>query len=789
MAKRNNSTPAAAAQKPPATLLARLFPLLVVVLLATAAGLAIFILREPPAPLAQRPAVSPPGQPQAAPTVTRGNTPAMVDEALCAGCHAAQTREWQGTHHQLAMQVADDSSVLGDFADVIFQGEAETTRFFRQGQEFWVNAIDESGAPRDFKVAYTFGVAPLQQYLLETQAGALQPLGVAWDTEQHRWFHLYPGQGVGFKDPLHWSKPGQNANFMCIECHTTGFKRNFDPATATFSSTWHSLGAGCQSCHGPASNHLAWAQAAGKAAQYPNAGLAVDMRAPGNTLEVETCARCHARRAPLGDGQLTGKPLMDAYLPSALTAELYEPDGKIKGEVFEHGSFVQSKMFAKGVRCSDCHNPHSTVLKAPGNGVCLQCHNPSGATAVARVDGAGLRARHYDSPEHHHHVAGTAGAQCVDCHMPGKLFMVNDLRHDHSFSVPNPALAQAVGGQDACINCHKDMPQTVLAARFKQWFGEPVSPTQSYTLALWRARSGLPGAAQALSSQLDAPLVSAIRRTTLLLELADFPSQNAVDHSLGALRDPAPQVREAAVRVITSHIPLEQRLDVLGPLLSDSVLAVRIASARALLGLQGGQGPYQRAFDQAIAEYEQVQLDLQERAEANLNLALLYQAKGQNDRVEPYLRTAIKRDADFYPAWVTLVQWLDARQRQDESWQLLTRKLAENPRVALLQFTKGLALVRRSRADEALQALREAYRLEPSNARFAYVLALTLQERGDLQGANQLLVETLEQHPQNRDVRMALVAQLRDEGDVAGMKAKIEELKAINPDDPILGGQ
>lgn len=786
MAKRNHSTAPAARPKPPATLFTRLYPMLSAVLLATAAGLAFFALREPASPAAHSTTAPPPAQPEKPPAAALGNPGAMVDEAVCSGCHATQTREWQGTHHHLAMQVADETSVLGDFAEVTFKGETEATRFFRRGSQYWVNAIDETGTPRDFKVAYAFGVAPLQQYLLDTGAGALQPLGVAWDTEQQRWFHLYPGQGMDFKDPLHWSKPGQNANFMCVECHTTGFKRNFDPATATFNSTWNSLGAGCQSCHGPASNHLKWAQAPNSAAQYTNAGLQVDLRAPGNTVEVETCARCHARRAPLGDGQLTGKPLMDAYLPSALTAELYEPDGKIKGEVFEHGSFVQSKMFAKGVRCSDCHNPHSTALKAPGNGVCLQCHNPAGKAAVARVDGAGLRAKNYDSPEHHHHVAGAAGSQCVDCHMPGKLFMVNDLRHDHSFTLPNPALAQLVGGQDACINCHKGMPGDELAARFKHWYGEPASATENYARALWQARSALPGAAQALFSQLDAPLVSAIRRTTLLNELPDYPSRSAVDHSIKALRDPAAQVREAAVRVIATQLALEQRLDVLGPLLSDSVLAVRIASARALLGLQGGHGHYQPAFDKAIGEYEQVQLSLQERAEANLNLALLYQGQGYNERVEPYLRAAIKRDADFYPAWVTLVQWLDARQRQDESWALLSRKLEENPKIALLQFTKGLALVRRNQPGAALLALQEANLLEPSNARFAYVLALTLQERNDTEGARRLLEATLQQHPQNRDVRLALVALLRDAGDVPGMKAKIEELKAINPSDPIL---
>jgi predicted CXXCH cytochrome family protein len=723
--------------------------------------------------------------PTVAPAPPKPTAPTFVDEQQCAGCHSAQVKDWQGSHHQLAMQTADDQSVLGDFNAAVFRGETEQTRFFRKGSEFWVNSVDGDGTAKDFKVAYAFGVAPLQQYLVEVPGGRLQALGVAWDTEQHRWFHIYPGQGVDFKDPLHWSKPGQNANFMCVECHTTGFKRNFDAATNNFNSQWNSLGVGCQACHGPASNHLAWVAKDQSPATASNLGFDINLRKADNRTQVDTCARCHARRAPLGDDQQLGKPLMDAYLPSVLTGELYELDGKIKGEVFEHGSFVQSKMFDKGVRCSNCHDPHSTQLKAPGNAVCLQCHNTAGITAVPGVDGAGLEAKNYDSPEHHHHQPGRAGAQCVDCHMPGKLFMVNDLRHDHSFTLPNPALAQRIGGSDACLGCHLNVPATQVLSAFKAWYGEPDNATGRYALSLWQARTAQPGAAAAVFSQLDNNLLAAIRHATLLAELTNYPSQQALTASEKALHDPAPQVREAAVNVIATLLAPEQRLDPLGPLLQDPILAVRIASAHALLGNQS-LGSFQPAFIQAIGEYEQVQLSLQERAEANLNLAMLYQANGASERVEPYLRTAIARDPDFLPAVVTLVQWLDSHGRAQEADALLDAKLKASPGNALLQFTKGLALVRRGQADSALKALREANQLEPDNARYAYVLALSLQDRGDPQGARQLLETTLKRHPQSRDVRLALVAQLRDEGNVSQMKVLIDGLKAINPGDPVL---
>lgn len=756
----------------------RLCSFLIVLLLITVGGL-LYITHKAPAPVRLE---------SKAAVIKADALPArFIDEQQCIGCHATQVTAWQGSHHQLAMQTATEQSVLGNFKAVTYKAEQEATRFFRKGGEFWVNTVDSSGSAKDFKVAYAFGVAPLQQYLVEVPGGRLQALGVAWDTEQNRWFDLYPGQGVDFKDPLHWSKPGQNANYMCVECHTTGFKRNFDVASNSFSSQWSSLGVGCQSCHGPASNHLLWTTDKDGLARPDNAGLVIDLsNKDGNLTQVETCARCHSRRAPLADDSEPGKPLMDAYLLSALTRELYELDGKIKGEVFEHGSFVQSRMFAKGVRCSDCHDPHSTELKAQGNGVCLQCHNTAGKTAVPGVDGTGLRARDYDSAEHHHHESGQPGSRCADCHMPGKLFMVNDLRSDHSFSVPNPQLARQIGMPDACMGCHLQTSAEQLDRQFETWYGKTHNPTHDYARSLWQIRGGQPGGAERLLALLESTGLPPIRRATLVAELPHYPGQRALTSMVKALRDPAPQVREAAVGVVAAQLPPDQRLDALGPLLHDPILAVRIASARALLGNAQWLGIHQHAFDKAIGEYEAVQLSLQERAEANLNLAMLYQAKGNGARVEHYLRTAILRDPDFLPALITLVQWLDANGRNQEASALMTAKLSQTPEVALLHFAQGLALVRRQQPEGARLALREANRLDPENARFSYALALSLQEHGDIQGARRLLETALERHPENRQVRMALLGYYRNDGEAAKTKALLEGLEALNPYDPIL---
>ncbi|MGY1878575.1 tetratricopeptide repeat protein [Pseudomonas reactans] len=710
-----------------------LYPVLIVLLLLAMAGVWFFLQastpRLPTPVVAAKPVVMPPAT--------------LVDEQQCQGCHQAQAKDWQGSHHQLAMQLATPQTVPADFNDASFTGEGETTRFFRRGDDFWVNTPGSDGKLADFKVAYTFGIAPLQQYLIDVGGGRLQALGVAWDTPQNRWFHLYPGQGVNFKNPLHWSKPSQNANFMCVECHTTGYKRNFDAQNNTFDSQWNSLGVGCQACHGPASNHLQWAA---KKGDLLHAGFAVDLKDKDATVELETCARCHARRAPLGDGYTVGKRLMDDYLPSVLTRELYALDGKIKDEVFEHGSFAQSKMAEKGVRCSNCHNPHSNELKAPGNAVCLQCHNTAGKTSITTVDGRGLQAKNYDSPEH----TGKPGAFCVDCHMPGKVYMGNDLRHDHSFSIP-------AGARD------------VLKA-----------PTYAESMVL--IRGGQTGAAQALYDQLARSNIPAIQRATLLVELPNYPSEQALTLATKDLLHPAPQVRESAVRAVSALLPPAERVTLYAPLLRDPVRAVRIIAARDLLSVPG-QGP---AWDSAITEYEQVQSSLLERAEANLNLAMLYQASGRGDKVEAQLRTALLRDPDFFPALVTLAQWLEANGRTPEARGLIADELARHPDAALLQHTQGLMLIRSGDTAKAMPHLRNAARLEPANGQFTFVLAVALHDSGRVDEACQQLENLLKRQPYHRNARLSLIQYYLENGQEPKAQVVMQRWKKLNPGDPAL---
>jgi hypothetical protein len=131
-----------------------------------------------------------------------------------------------------------------------------------------------------------------------------------------------------------------------------------------------------------------------------------------------------------------------------------EGDGQIDGEVFEYGSFVQSRMYHAGVTCSNCHEPHGLALREQGNGLCAHCHLPA----------------KFDVAEHHHHQPGSAGALCVNCHMPSKTYMVVDDRRDHSIRVPRPDLSASTGAPDACTKCHAGKTADWAAQKIAEWF-------------------------------------------------------------------------------------------------------------------------------------------------------------------------------------------------------------------------------------------------------------------------------------------------------------------------------
>ncbi|GGP25054.1 tetratricopeptide repeat protein [Silvimonas amylolytica] len=719
---------------------------------------------------------------RAAPTGLSAVHATFVDEQRCASCHSAEFASWKNTHHAKAMETPAPDTVLGNFNNATFDYAGVTSRFYRKGNEYWVDTDGADGKVGSYKVAFTFGVAPLQQYLIAMPGGRLQALGIAWDAQKKNWFHLHPKDMVTAADELHWTKPAQNANFMCAECHVTNMKRNYNPTDNTFKSSWQSLGVGCQACHGPASTHLEWA--AGDKKPVPGSGFEVPLKGAPQQTVLETCARCHSRRAPLGDGFVHGRRLADDYSLSLLTQALYEVDGHFKEEDFEYGSFAQSKMFMKGVTCVDCHNPHTGELKAQGNAVCLQCHNASGPIQRPGLDTKTLQRKDYDTPAHTHHPQGSPGSSCVACHMPGKYYMEIDFRHDHSLTIPRPDLARQLGTPDACTTCHKDKTPEWAAAKLEGWFGKQTRPV-SYGEMMHSLRNGGIGAADVLNVLVLDPSIPPIRRATALEEAGRYPSEQTVKTVIVALKDTDPVVRIAAIHTL-GMLPPDTRKPLLTPLLADSVRGVRIEAARLLVDARDQLGTDRARWDQVMMEYRQVQQDLAERPESHMNLAGLDRDLGQHDDARREIDRALVLDPDFLPAITMKADYLGAAGDTAGSIKLLRSALVRHPDSGLLYHALGLAQIRGGDRQEAVQSLKTAWQKSPEDPDFGYVYAVALHDTGDPKTALNVLDAVMKAHPEHRDTAMTAVRYHIESGDTGGAQAIASRWLKISPGEPSL---
>jgi predicted CXXCH cytochrome family protein len=689
------------------------------------------------------------------------------------------------------MQQATPDTVLGDFDDATFKHHSVTTRFSKRDGKFIVLTDGPDGKSAEFEVKYVFGVEPLQQYLLELPGGRLQGFTAAWDTKAKRWFHLYGHERIDFRDELHWTKPAQNWNHMCAECHATNLKKNYDAAARIYNTTWQRDDVGCQACHGPGSRHVEWAHAAKGTIAADRASVKatfdVDLAATDSSVQIESCARCHSRRSVISDEYRYGQRLMDHYLPALLTDGLYYADGQQLDEVYVYGSFIQSRMHAKGVRCTDCHDPHTAKLKSQGNAVCTACHNASGAAARKHVDTSGLQKKDYDSSAHHFHKTGAAGSACVDCHAPAKNYMVVDPRHDHSFRIPRPDLTAEIGTPNACNSCHAKESARWAVEAVTKWYGTDRSKEHHYGQALAAGRQGKPGAAASLRAVIDNPAQPTIVRATALELLQHYPGPAAAALTVRAIGDPDPLMRRTTVAALEGF-PQTERVRLAAPLLSNPVRAVRLEAALVLAAVpeQSLGETRSAAFRSALAEFEAVQRANADRPESWLALGNVYAARGQPEKAEDAYRAAIALDDRFVPAYANLANLLRDRGNEAAAESTLREGMAATRNHAALEHALALSLVRQGKKPAALALLARAAAQAPGDIRIQYTYAVALHDAGRRNEALKRLEALAPRANGDREVLLALAALKREGGDVAGAERTLKELAAINPEDPAL---
>lgn len=709
----------------------------------------------------------------------------------CASCHTSQFHDWARSHHAFAMAEATEQTVRGDFNGASTEQAGSKGRFFRRDGRFFVETENRKGEPQEFAVAATFGVEPLQQYLVKFPDGRMQVLPWAWDTRPkgeggQRWFMVYGDEAIPPSDTRHWTRGQQNWNYMCAECHSTHVEKNYDAAKDAFATRFSEISVGCESCHGPGAAHVGWAQSgkpasrlkgfAHKAAQRAVADWSIDPKtgSPAHGVarpagdEVETCARCHARRAVISEAWKPGAPLEDTHVPAFLSDALFEADGTMKDEVFNDHSFKQSLMYAKGVVCSDCHDPHSARLKAPGAQVCAQCHD----------------AQTYSSPRHTGH-AKDDGPDCITCHMPARTYMVVDKRHDHSFRIPRPDLAAKTGSPNACNDCHTDKSAAWAAAAIAQWHGPERRGFQTWGEAFALARRGDPAARAGLIALVRNAATPAIVRATALDELMRMPARDATAVAIASLADPAPLVRMAALRML-SGLPADERVRLAAPLLSDPVRTVRIEAAALLASVPPQAVPVASllTFEKASQEREEALQLNADRPEARAALAQMAVQKGDLPAAEQALRDGLRLTPDAAVLAVNLADLYRASGRENDAASVLALFLAQNPSATAARHALGLSLVRQRKHAEALAEFRRAAEDEPDNPRYAYVYGVALQSAGQTDAGRAVLEKAVARNMWNVDLNNALLADALRANDAPRAAVYAKRLVALRPDDP-----
>jgi Tfp pilus assembly protein PilF len=715
----------------------------------------------------------------------------FVGASACAGCHSGEFAAWQNSQHAKAMQHASADTVLGDFNNARFTYDGIVSTFFRRDGKFYVNTDGADGKLADFEILYTFGLYPLQQYLVAFPDGRMQALSIAWDARPKtqgggRWYHLYPNDHITYKDPLHWTRLNQNWNWMCANCHTTKLDRNYNAAANTYKTTFKEINVACEACHGPGANHIAWAKHEPGSQKLADHGLIVvlderrgvtwtPVAATGNAVrstplaserELAVCAQCHSRRAAFAAGMDHDGRLFDTHDIALLSEQLYFADGQQRDEVYDVGSFLESKMHAHGVTCSDCHDPHSGQLRAPGNATCAQCH-----AAVK-----------YDVPAHTLHAAGSAGAECAACHMPTRNYMLIDPRHDHSIRIPRPDLSAKLQTPNACTDCHKDRSAPWAAAIIEKAFGPDRKGFQKFASVLHDGRIGAPGAAANLMTLAKDAESPAIVRATALADLRPYLSAGVIPALEAGLADPDPLVRGAALDVLLSAPPQERIRLALG-LLDDPSAIVRIKAARvlAIMPDKGGDAALRGQLDRAFAEYVASQQANADRPEAHLNLGLFYTERRDPTHAEAEYRAAMALQADFIPAFVNLADLYRTYGRDAEAEKVLTSGLQLVPGSADLLHSLGLLRVRQKRVAEALPLLKAAARADANNPRYAYVYGIALHDSGEAKQGITVLEQALTRFPRDPALLSALAAYARDAGDAGRAEAYSKRLSGSAP--------
>jgi len=584
---------------------------------------------------------------------------------------------------------------------------------------------------RDYEVEAAIGVSPLVQFLVRAADGRLQATALAWDVRRREWFDLHRDDPREPGEWGHWLGRGMTWNFQCASCHVTDFRKGYSVDADRYESQWLELGVGCEACHGPRARHASEADGRAPRTRVPRP-VPMGLGPQPPSAEVARCAPCHARRRQLADftpaatdaGAMTA--FLGAFDPTVLDDPAFFADGQVHEECYEWTSFVQSKMYDRGVACSHCHEPHSGALRARGNALCLTCHR-----------------RALDSQAHTFHRQGP-GSECVGCHMPVTTYMMRHARRDHSFSTPRPRLTTTLSIPNACTRCHADKDAAWAVAHFERWYGRDTLRADRIAPVVAAARAGDATSVPALSALLHEQGTPEIWRASAAALLAPWAGAQSRGVLVAALRDRSALVRAHAARALgEGGGPAPE----VAPLLRDPARLTRFAAAWSLLRTAG-------AATRAIQEARGPARYLADHPAGRHELAAL--AAGDADEAEHQYRAALRIDPAALPARISLAGLLVERGKLEDARAVIEQGRRVSPNEPSLEFERARLEAASGRLPDAIRALETVVAIDPSFPDGWTNLGLSYEEAGRKGDARAAFERALERDAADERAREAL---------------------------------
>ena len=663
--------------------------------------------------------------------------------ASCRECHEEAYDLWQNSHHARAERRVDPALDRTAFDPPrTFQHGSQSTELSWSNAIPLVTAVGLSGKPQTHAVERVIGEDPLRQFLVPFPLGRWQALEASFDPRSNQWFNVYGSEDRRPGEWGHWMGRGMNWNSMCAACHNTRLRKNYDEAADHYQTAMAEMSVGCEACHGPLAAHNQWQKQFGKSGRKdPTVSKAT------HTQVMDYCGFCHARRTELTGDFKPGDRFLDHFdLVVVDRSERYYADGQIRDEDYEYGSFLGSRMHARGVYCLDCHNPHSMKTILPGNWLCLRCHN--GGVTNAPVINPVTHSRHkvfgfdtngqpvnLDLATYKPKEILETGGECVNCHMPQTVYMQRHWRNDHGFTSPDPLLTKQFGIPNACNRCHADKTAEWAMKYCDEWYGPKMDrPTRRRALVMAHAQHDEPQARQELLDWLkqeDLPYWQAVT-LRFLAPWAQRPDVSAV--LVGNLQNTNALVRTAAAASLESAVaestPVREALE---GRLADPVRSVRMAAASSLRATLDPNSPAGREFQQLL----NVGAD---QPTGQLQKGIYHFSRNEFDAALPHFQKAAAWDPYSAPLRQELAVCFSALNRPQEAAEALNEACRLAPQDAESHYKLGLARNELGDLPGAVAELETAVKLEPRHALAWYNLGLAQNALGKPESAIESLL-------------------------------------------------